>query len=493
MTQIYVIGQDDLTAIETPSSSSTKDGNSLATTSNDENTPNADTREESISSNTENVESPSNPSTVDQDDLQIDLELEKSLHEWKANLRVESFKGILCGSSSQFSWPEFILHVTGTIFISFVLTTPNSLIPAENVFHRPDSWHQILLPQVVYCVINSTFLVLCAGNYMNLSCIKSVRHILVLSLITIVIAYAFFFLTHFLWVYVLKYTFPVPLLGVLYAYVLEIVAPISLWFQFPLKFRKDITFRRRMKYFIALKYYFVFITLQYNIATPVLLLVKNKYQPMLAFFVPFLKKINGRVVNNWIGETSNGDKLGSKLTVTYAYGCVHGIALCFMMGSVATDVTSWMLVTMDFLDNVHACLMIVLSKKRNPLDFDTQISLLQNLAISELIEFTSPLTFLLSFLGAYYGPNSSLFGDINCDLWHFRKVEDIRKLLTNVAMLFFADLSSVFVTSVILWTFCRINLLRAIMAIQKEFGLVMFAVLAFLVFAVRAQIFIFCN
>ena len=129
-------------------------------------------------------------------------------------------------------------------------------------------------------------------------------------------------------------------------------------------------------------------------------------------------------------------------------------------------------------------------KKRNPLDIHEQISLLQHLAINEIIEFTSPLTFFLSFLGAYYGPNSSLLGNINNDMWQFKKVEDIEHFLTNVLIIFFTDLCSVSVSVLVLWTFCRINFFKAIMAIEKEFSLVMVIILGYLVFVVRARFFI---
>ena len=71
------------------------------------------------------------------------------------------------------------------------------------------------------------------------------------------------------------------------------------------------------------------------------------------------------------------------------------------------------------------------------------------------------------------------------DLWGFQKVDDIKHFLTNVLMIYFTDLFSVIVTSAILWTICRINLFKAIWAIQKEFGLVMFISLGYMVLLVR--------
>ena len=143
----------------------------------------------------------------------------------------------------------------------------------------------------------------------------------------------------------------------------------------------------------------------------------------------------------------------------------------------------------DFVDNIYLSVKIVLLKKRNILDVDSQISLLQELALNEIVECTAPLAFLFSFLVAYYGPNSDLIGNMKSDLWQFRKVEEIEQFLANVLMIFFTDLSSLAVTALILWTFGRINLFLAIMAIQKEFNLIMLIILGHFVVMVRARLF----
>ena len=121
MAQIYVIGQDDVAAVEIADNSITKDDNLSENTSNIERSSTPDSIEEINSSVTENCESTSNPDTEVEDELQTDLELEKSQNEWKAKLRVESFKAILWGSPIQLSWLEFILQITGTIFLVFYL------------------------------------------------------------------------------------------------------------------------------------------------------------------------------------------------------------------------------------------------------------------------------------------------------------------------------------------------------------------------------------
>ena len=121
MTQVHAINQGDLTAIKTPSNSNTKDRNILANTLNGESTSNANSEAENNSSHTEIVEGPSITNRVDQDDLETDLEREKSQHNWKAYLSVESFKAMSCGSSIQFPWKEFIFHIFGSVFVLLLL------------------------------------------------------------------------------------------------------------------------------------------------------------------------------------------------------------------------------------------------------------------------------------------------------------------------------------------------------------------------------------
>jgi hypothetical protein len=157
-----------------------------------------------------------------------------------------------------------------------------------------------------------------------------------------------------------------------------------------------------------------------------------------------------------------------------------------MMGTATTDITNWLLAGICFVDNVYTCLKIVWLRKRSSLDVNQQIELIEKLSMNETVEFLSPLAFLISFLVAFYGPNAKLMGNIRSTMYHYKPVEDIVNFSTKILTLYLADVCSLIVCSVILRLSCRINLFKAFMAIQNEFGLEMFLLLGFWMTSVRS-------
>ena len=139
----------------------------------------------------------------------------------------------------------------------------------------------------------------------------------------------------------------------------------------------------------------------------------------------------------------------------------------------------------DVINNVYTSLRIVWLKKRNNVDVNEQMNLLQQLAINELVEVLCPLAFTLSFVVAFLGPNSEVMGNVGSNLYHFQSVEDIEIFLGKIVWLYIADLSSLIIGAFVLWFFCRISLFTAIMAIEKEWTIVMYVTLWFNVVSVR--------
>ena len=87
-----------------------------------------------------------------------------------------------------------------------------------------------------------------------------------------------------------------------------------------------------------------------------------------------------------------------------------------------------------------------------------------------MIEFVAPLTYLVCFSMAYYSPNSNLIGNVANGYWHYNEVKDLFQTLKPIFVFFLVDLSSALLCQFLLWLFCRINLFKACMALQKEFG-----------------------
>ena len=89
--------------------------------------------------------------------------------------------------------------------------------------------------------------------------------------------------------------------------------------------------------------------------------------------------------------------------------------------------------------------------------------------MTERVEIVIPLLFLVTFLLAFYGPNAELIGNVKLTIWQYEAVTDINELLKNIFLFFAIDFSSAIVNGLILWTTCKINCLKTLKNLQKEF------------------------
>ena len=103
---------------------------------------------------------------------------------------------------------------------------------------------------------------------------------------------------------------------------------------------------------------------------------------------------------------------------------------------------------------------------------DAYIEQAQELVINEMVEFIIPLSYLLCFLTAYFGPNSSLIGNVLNGLWQYAAVDGIGKTVETIGIFFIIDCLSGLSCFFILKIYANINILKALSYLQKEFGMV---------------------
>ena len=102
-----------------------------------------------------------------------------------------------------------------------------------------------------------------------------------------------------------------------------------------------------------------------------------------------------------------------------------------------------------------------------------QRNIVVELVLNETIEVFVPITFMLSYLIVYYGPNYGVIGNVGFDYWTFKKIEDVKGFLTPVALMALADCASGFISGVLLWEQCRINIiLEYCSAIRKYWSVI---------------------
>ena len=428
--------------------------------------------------------------TWSQEVLSEPLQVEKELHEIRNDQRKEKFRSIIFNEPIEYSWTDMFTPV-GIILIGFVATIPYTLIPYHNLLLYPRYWYQILLPGTLAMAMILGYVWLQAGMYMNMNLLSLPNSYIRISLFGTIFAILYLITTYYVWTRFFAYEYPIPFLGFIGTYSTWLYAIIVIWFFMPKKWRKSRNLRNRMKYFIIILNITLISNIAYNMILEFIKKAPDLYQPIISLLLPAWREISVWVTQKFLGKTSNGDNWGSTIFLKYLYFTNHAIILCVVLGSISTDITSVILMGIDFSYNLWLCFRIVRAKKRNPDLTDKPIELIEDLALCELVEFQAPLGFIFAFIGAYYGPNSELFGNIRNSYWTYAKIKDIEETLIKMVIFFLVDFSSTVVSGIILWVSSHINLWKAFAALQKEFYVSFGYLLAyFLVLVSKMKIFI---
>ena len=93
--------------------------------------------------------------------------------------------------------------------------------------------------------------------------------------------------------------------------------------------------------------------------------------------------------------------------------------------------------------------------------------------MAELTEGLVPLAYAIGFAMANYGPNGHLVGNVQTDLWAYKKVEDVEKLFTILFLWFGVDCFSVVLNTALLSKFGNVNLIQEFSKAFKAFWIIL--------------------
>ena len=313
---------------------------------------------------------------------------------------------------------------------------------------------------------------------MNIECIITPKHFLICYLYSAITVVITRLSGHFVWTIILGYRNPMPFNGQLIGLVCLFLFQLILWFRFPYHWRQNEHFRKRFKFYIHsfLGAYFTAYAI-YAIYMHIYALMPQKYQWIPALTLPLARQFNLWIQSKPAYKAAGGVNDSSvELSFSQNITIQHCAFLTVMLGTSATDVTCWITLGMDFTINIYKCLKIIWLKQTRLIDEKKEKEMVQSLlalVINEVVEAVVPLTYLICFMMAYYGPNAELIGNIRNGYWQYTPVSNIERFIKNVLLYFFVDFTSAIISAILLWTFCRINIIRAYMHWQKEFWLVM--------------------
>ena len=76
--------------------------------------------------------------------------------------------------------------------------------------------------------------------------------------------------------------------------------------------------------------------------------------------------------------------------------------------------------------------------------------------------------YCLCFLMAYYGPNATILGNVKNGYWQYSAVTNIDTTIMWIGIMFFIDFGSTILSAFLLFHFCKLNIFKMYLLLQKE-------------------------
>ena len=412
------------------------------------------------------------------------IQLEKIKHEWKLNVRNQTFTKILFNESIQIDWKRFCLQILATILLTASISSFITIIPFQNTVLYPEYWYESMIQLIPNSISWAVFYAVMDAYFLNCMFIREIRYVLKMCLASNILKVVLYCAFYYYWTQYMGMNWPLFFIGFFVPFPQMFLSVGMVWFRC-LEWRKNPAFRKRLNTCMWMNAWGFVINFQYLFATRFISMLQgNNYQPIMALVLILIREGNGYIFNKFLGKTSSGDEPGAQIVGSYYLGGRHSLQVCIYIGAKANLSTAYMLMGIDFLTNIYLAIKTIWIHKKHSDNTEKQIDLLQELSLNEIGEFLIPLGFVVVQTMAYFGPNSDKINDVGSDWWDTDKIEDIWASNMAVLEFFIIDFASTIITGLMLWFFCGINLLKAMATMFNEFFLPLAAITAYWIFNV---------
>ena len=226
-----------------------------------------------------------------------------------------------------------------------------------------------------------------------------------------------------------------PFSGYITGYIVFMFFMIRLWYQFPLHLRINPNFRKRLQAQFCYFLWLSVLVLQVMVLSKVFTIIRIDLQWIMAFVLPLVREFNDRVMNTLICKAAGFQDIAAKFIMKMHLNCSYALFIVIMLGSSATENTSYYILGVDFAINLYLALKIIrlgnnyfptIPINPNNLELENirirKEEILMELVLYETIEVIVPLSYMCTFTMAYYGPNADILGNVGNNYWHYRKV-----------------------------------------------------------------------
>jgi hypothetical protein len=276
-------------------------------------------------------------------------------------------------------------------------------------------------------------------------------------------------LVYLLWVYVGELSYPMPFHGYIVAVLTWNVMIAAFWFQCLKVWRANPVSRKKMGMGILMVNMFVVVEFTYKLIRLVFVLLPIGWHVPLVLILILVRELHVWIVG-YVGQKIAGfPDLSVEIIATLIGALRHTMFLSVDIGSITSEEVAYSILAADFLINLSYCFVVLwYNQNGSEQSQNRTVKATLSLIVSESVEILMPISYTISLLMAYYGPNGELLGNIRNSSWQYSAIEDLDATLTWLGMMFSIDFGSAIISITVLWKYCKINVLDMYLRIQKE-------------------------
>ena len=361
--------------------------------------------------------------------------------------------------------------------LSMLLSAGFTMFPQHNVFQQPGYWYEAAIPIITGLVPSVVFLtVLRMKVFFGEIQIKTSAWIKLYLANSVYVCFIVF-ITHFIWTDYLGFAYPVPWLYILIPAMLFPFLLLTIILLFPREYREDLEKRKTIKWFIVYKVAFFTACFERLFVILAFLSTPLEVQPLWAIALPMWREFDLWMLTKLVKITAGVDNRNAKIFTCLENQCNHSAVTAISLGLYATDFSTYCILFTDLFYKLYTCYGICKFKKkieakegseRKQLQIEKEEAA-QDLILDEMVEVTMPIVYALMVVLAYFGPNATILGNVGCEIWKWRKINNLTKFLTALFRMFSIDLLALVLNSLLLWKYSSVNVMKQLCIDVKSY------------------------
>ena len=260
-----------------------------------------------------------------------------------------------------------------------------------------------------------------------------------------------------------------PFHGYIIAVITWYMMNLVFWFQCPKNWRSDRAVMKKMIFCIMFLNMLYVAEITYKAIRKIFLVVPRYYHLPLVLVLLIVREWHAWILGYCGKKISGYPDISIEILATLIGGLRHIMFLSVDIGSITTQAVSYSILAADFVINLICCLQVVwYNRKRREGNEMKQVKTALSLVINESVEFLMPIAYVICFLMAYYGPNAEILGNIKNSNWQYIGIENLEETMLWIGIMFAVDLASAIISCIVLWWYCKINIIKMYLQVQNE-------------------------